>query len=50
MEDAVRGMGYVPRERLCIYPGYIRKGWYPERMGDLIKAYADGDGLVKEGP
>jgi len=28
--------GYVLRERLCIYPKYINKGWYPERLRDLI--------------
>jgi len=25
------------RERLCIYPGFIRKGWYPERLAGLIR-------------
>jgi len=28
--------GYVLRERLCIYPKYIRKGWYPPGLTDLI--------------
>ncbi|WP_394339578.1 7,8-didemethyl-8-hydroxy-5-deazariboflavin synthase CofG [Methanospirillum stamsii] len=28
--------GYTLRERLCIYPQYIRKGWFHERLGDRI--------------
>ncbi len=28
--------GYILRERLCIYPKYIKKGWYPECLRDLI--------------
>jgi 7,8-didemethyl-8-hydroxy-5-deazariboflavin synthase len=28
--------GYHLRERLCIYPKYIRKGWYPPGLKDLI--------------
>ncbi|HWQ66084.1 MAG TPA: 7,8-didemethyl-8-hydroxy-5-deazariboflavin synthase subunit CofG [Methanospirillum sp.] len=28
--------GYTLRERLCIYPKYINKGWYPDRMKDRI--------------
>jgi FO synthase subunit 1 len=27
----------VLRERLCIYPEFIRKGWYPEQLEPLIK-------------
>jgi FO synthase subunit 1 len=49
MVGAIRDMGFVARERLCIYPGYIEKGWYPERMERLIKGYVDGSGLVREG-
>lgn len=30
------GAGYHLRERLCIYPKYIRKGWYPPGLTDLI--------------
>ncbi|MDD3111766.1 MAG: 7,8-didemethyl-8-hydroxy-5-deazariboflavin synthase subunit CofG [Methanofollis liminatans] len=25
------------RERLCIYPGFIRKGWYPKGLAALIR-------------
>ena len=28
--------GYRLRERLCIYPKYIRKGWYPPGLTDRI--------------
>jgi len=28
--------GYTLRERLCIYPKYIRKGWYPPELKDCI--------------
>ena len=28
--------GYHLRERLCIYPKYIRLGWYPSGLKDLI--------------
>lgn len=28
--------GYTLRERLCIYPKYIRRGWYPPELKDLI--------------
>ena len=28
--------GYDLRERLCIYPGYINKGWFPDSLKDLI--------------
>lgn len=28
--------GYSLRERLCIYPKYIRRGWYPPGLKDLI--------------
>jgi 7,8-didemethyl-8-hydroxy-5-deazariboflavin synthase CofG subunit len=48
MVGAIGDMGFVARERLCIYPGYIEKGWYPERMERLIFGYVDDDGLVRE--
>ncbi|MDD1727794.1 MAG: 7,8-didemethyl-8-hydroxy-5-deazariboflavin synthase CofG [Methanospirillum sp.] len=28
--------GYTLRERLCIYPKYIKKGWYPPGLKDYI--------------
>ena len=38
------------RERLPIYPQFIRKGWYSEEVSPLIKRYANEDGYrAKEG-
>lgn len=28
--------GYLLRERLCIYPKYIKRGWYPQGLKDCI--------------
>jgi FO synthase subunit 1 len=28
---------HVLKERLCIYPQYIERGWYHENIEDLIK-------------
>lgn len=35
------------RERLPIYPRYIKKGWYSEEIRPLIERYADEEGLRK---
>ncbi len=32
------------RERLPIYPGYIKKGWYSKNLKPLIRSMADNDG------
>lgn len=36
--DELRALttGYSLRERLCIYPKYIKRGWFPEGLTDLI--------------
>ncbi len=36
---------YELRERLPIYPGFIKKGWYSEEIRPLIEKYADESGL-----
>jgi FO synthase subunit 1 len=36
---------YELRERLPIYPHYIKKGWYSEEIKPLIERYADEDGF-----
>lgn len=36
------------RERLPIYPRFIKKGWYSEEISQLIERYADDDGLRRE--
>ncbi|MEE8167684.1 MAG: 7,8-didemethyl-8-hydroxy-5-deazariboflavin synthase subunit CofG [Candidatus Hydrothermarchaeales archaeon] len=41
-------MGVSLKERLPIYPKYIRQGWYATRLGELIERYADEEGLVHE--
>jgi FO synthase subunit 1 len=38
---------YELRERLPIYPKYIKKGWYSEEIRPLIERYADEEGLRK---
>ncbi len=38
---------YELRERLPIYPRYIKKGWYSEAIRPLIERYADEEGLRK---
>jgi len=35
------------RERLPIYPQYIKKGWYNQNLNSLIKSMADGEGYRK---
>jgi len=36
---------YELRERLPIYPQYIKKGWYSDELKPLIERYADEDGF-----
>jgi FO synthase subunit 1 len=36
------------RERLPIYPQYVKKGWYSERIGRLIKKLSDREGFRKK--
>jgi FO synthase subunit 1 len=38
---------YELRERLPIYPRFIKKGWYSEKLRPLIGRYADSDGFRK---
>jgi len=33
------------RERLPIYPGFVKKGWYSEEIRPLIERYADEEGF-----
>ena len=37
----------VLRERLPIYPGYIKKGWFSTQIGPLIRQLAGDDGYRK---
>lgn len=36
--------GYLLRERLPIYPAYIRRGWYNEILAELIEDLSDEEG------
>jgi FO synthase subunit 1 len=36
------------RERLPIYPQYVKKGWYSDRIGGLIKRLSDEEGYRKQ--
>jgi 7,8-didemethyl-8-hydroxy-5-deazariboflavin synthase len=36
------------RERLPIYPQYIKRGWYSDRIGDLIGQLSDMEGYRKQ--
>ncbi len=34
------------RERLPVYPKYIKERWYSDRVGEVINLYADDEGMV----
>lgn len=36
------------RERLPIYPEYVKKGWYSDRIGGLIEQLSDAEGYRKQ--
>jgi len=42
--DELGAMGLKLRERLPLYPKYVKMGWYPGRLGPIIKKHSDGDG------
>ena len=42
--DELKAMGLNLRERLPIYPKYVKRGWYGDLLEPLMKKYADGDG------
>jgi 7,8-didemethyl-8-hydroxy-5-deazariboflavin synthase len=42
-------LGAIPlKERLPIYPQYVKKGWYSERIGSLIEQLSDREGYRKQ--
>ncbi len=47
MEKRVKEMGLALKERLCIYPKFIKRGWYSNRINELIEGYVDEEGLVR---
>jgi FO synthase subunit 1 len=42
--DELKGMGLTLRERLPVYPKYVKRGWYGQKVKRLIEKLADGDG------
>lgn len=40
---------YKLRERLPIYPQYIKKGWYSDQLKPVVELYADETGLRRRG-
>ena len=40
---------YVLRERLPVYPKYIKRGWYGAMCEKLVERYSDGKGYSKAG-
>jgi FO synthase len=48
LKRQLESRGYSFRERLCVYPRYIKeKGWVDETFMGKIKEYVGEDGLVK---
>jgi 7,8-didemethyl-8-hydroxy-5-deazariboflavin synthase CofG subunit len=48
LEAEASEAGIKLKERLAVYPEFIRKGWYPESIKKLIEKYASSEGLVNE--
>ncbi len=44
LRRAVESCGFELRERLPIYPKFVRLGWYSHEISQLVKANADEDG------
>lgn len=48
IKDLQKKLGGISlRERLPIYPQYVKKGWYSERISGLIKCLSDREGYRK---
>lgn len=48
IRDLQKKLGGISlRERLAIYPQYVKKGWYSERISGLIKCLSDREGYRK---
>ncbi|MDI6654975.1 MAG: 7,8-didemethyl-8-hydroxy-5-deazariboflavin synthase subunit CofG [Candidatus Hydrothermarchaeota archaeon] len=47
MKILAQKLGLKLRERLPVYPEFIKRGWYSKKLEELIKSYVDEDGLVK---
>lgn len=42
--DELKARGLNLRERLPVYPKYVKRGWYGKKLKLMINRYADGDG------
>jgi FO synthase subunit 1 len=42
--DELRAKGLRLRERLPVYPKYVKRGWYGKKVKPLIEKYADKEG------
>ena len=47
MKITTQRLGLKLRERLPIYPEFIRRGWYSQKLQELIQNYADEEGLIR---
>ena len=49
LEDIKRKLGnaYKLRPRLSIYPRYVKKGWFSDKISNLVHKLADYDGFKK---
>ncbi|AAM04905.1 biotin synthase [Methanosarcina acetivorans C2A] len=49
VRDLQKKLGDIPlRERLPVYPQYVKRGWYSERIGSLIERLSDNEGYRKQ--
>jgi FO synthase subunit 1 len=48
LESQGKEAGIVLKERLPIYPEFIKRGWYGGEIGELIERYTNDEGLVNE--
>ncbi|HTX44506.1 MAG TPA: 7,8-didemethyl-8-hydroxy-5-deazariboflavin synthase subunit CofG [Methanocella sp.] len=42
--DELKAMGLILKERLPIYPKYVKMGWYCKPVEQIIREHSDGDG------
>lgn len=50
-EELRRRLAPVPlRERLCIYPRYVRMGWYSDTVAAVVEGLADDEGFRRAPP
>ena len=47
LKSVTEGLGFTLRERLPIYPKYIKEGWYSRRLRRRIESLVDDLGLVR---